>query len=145
MGAEARKRLRDEKARPLWDELRQWLDRVRGHAPPSTLVGKAMTYLDNQWASLVRVLDDGRLEVDNNRCENAMGRKAWLFSDTPAGAEASARLYSLIETAKACGLEPYAYLARVFTDLPKATTLAEIEALLPWNVARPATRLGEAE
>ena len=145
MGAEARKRLRDEKARPVWAELRQWLDRVRGHAPPSTLVGKAMTYLDNQWASLVRVLDDGRLEVDNNLCENAirpfvLGRKAWLFSDTPAGAEASARLYSLIETAKACGLEPYAYLRRVFTDLPKATTLAEIEALLPWAIAQPATQ-----
>ena len=91
------------------------------------------------------MLDDGRLEVDNNRCENALrpfvlGRKAWLFSDTPAGAEASARLYGLIETAKANGCEPYAYLRRVFTDLPKATTLAEIEALLPWNVARPATQ-----
>ena len=67
-----------------------------------------------------------------------LGRKAWLFSDTPAGAEASARLYGLIETAKANGCEPYAYLRRVFTDLPKATTLAEIKALLPWNVARPA-------
>ena len=98
-----------------------------------------MTYLDNQWPLLIRVLDDGRLEVDNNLCENAirpfvLGRKAWLFSDTPAGAEASARLYSLIETAKASGLEPYAYLKRVFTELPKMTTLDEIEALLPWNV-----------
>jgi transposase len=90
------------------------------------------------------VLDDGRLEVDNNLCENAirpfvMGRKAWLFSDTPAGATASARLYSLIETAKANGLEPYAYLKLVFTELLKATTLVQVEALLPWNVARPAT------
>jgi hypothetical protein len=150
MNAEARKKLRDEKARPVWDELRKWLDHVRGHAPPSTKVGEALTYLDNQWSSLVRVLEDGRLEVDNNLCENAirpfvLGRKAWLFSDTPAGAEASARLYGLIETAKASGLEPYAYLARVFADLPKATTLTQIEALLPWNVAQPATRLGEAE
>lgn len=144
MSAEARKKLRDEKARPVWDELRKWLDHVRGHAPPSTKVGEALTYLDNQWSSLVRVLEDGRLEVDNNLCENAIrpfviGRKAWLFSDTPAGAEASARLYGLIETAKASGLEPYAYLARVFADLPKATTLTQIEALLPWNVAQPAT------
>ena len=68
-----------------------------------------------------------------------MGRKAWLFSDTPAGAEASARLYGLIETAKANGLEPYAYLKLVFTELPKAVTLADVEALLPWHVARPAT------
>ena len=99
----------------------------------------------DQWPELVRVLDDGRLEVDNNRCENALrpfvlGRRAWLFSDTPAGAEASARLYGLIETAKANGCEPYAYLRRVFTDMPKATTLAQIEALLPWNIARPATQ-----
>ena len=140
-----RKTLRNEKARPIWDELRKWLDAKRGHAPPQTLVGKAMTFLDNQWPLLIRVLDDGRLEVDNNLCENAirpfvMGRKAWMFSDTPAGAEASARLYSLIETAKASGLEPYAYLRRVFADLPKAKTLAEIEALLPWNITRPATR-----
>jgi len=139
-----RKQLRDDEARPIWDELRRWLDAKRGHAPPQLLTGKAMTYLDNQWPQLIRVLDDGRLEVDNNRCENALrpfvlGRKAWLFSDTPAGAEASARLYGLIETAKANGCEPYAYLRRVFTDLPKATTLAQIEALLPWNIARPAT------
>ena len=145
LGADARKTLRDEKAKPVWDELRCWLDRVRKHAPPSTLIGQALTYLDNQWASLVRVLDDGRLEVDNNLCENAirpfvLGRKAWLFSDTPAGADASARLYGLIETAKACGLEPYAYLRRVFTELPKANTLAQIEALLPWAIARPATQ-----
>ena len=142
---EQRKHLRDERARPVWNELRSWLDAKRGHAPPQMLVGKAMTYLDNQWPLLIRALDDGRLEVDNNRCENALrpfvlGRKAWLFSDTPAGAEASARLYGLIETAKANGCEPYAYLRRVFTDMPKATTLAEVEALLPWNIARPATR-----
>jgi hypothetical protein len=63
-----------------------------------------------------------------------MGRKAWLFSDTQAGADASARLYSLIETAKANNLEPYAYLRHVFTELPKAKTQVDIEALLPWNV-----------
>jgi transposase len=141
---EQRKQLRDSQARPVWDELRRWLDAKRGYAPPQMLVGKAMTYLDNQWPQLIRVLDDGRLEVDNNRCENALrpfvlGRKAWLFSDTPAGAKASARLYGLIETAKANGCEPYAYLRRVFTDLPKATTLAQIEALLAWNAVRPAT------
>ena len=134
--------LRDKEARPVWDELRKWLDLNLGRAPPQSLTGKAITYLASEWPRLVRVLDDGRLEVDNNLCENAirpfvMGRKAWLFSDTPAGAEASARLYGLIETAKANGIEPYTYLKRVFTELPKAVTLAEIEPLLPW--ARPAT------
>lgn len=145
MGADARKRLRDDKARPVWEELRRWLERVRRHAPPSTKTGEALGYLDNQWACLVRCLEDGRIEVDNNLCENAirpfvMGRKAWLFCDTPAGAEASARLYSLIETAKASGLEPYAYLAHVFAELPKATTLADIEALLPWNIPKLPTQ-----
>ncbi|MFM9940485.1 MAG: IS66 family transposase [Hyphomicrobiaceae bacterium] len=140
-----RKKLRDERARPVWDELRKWLDAKRGHAPPQTLVGQAMTFLDNQWPLLIRMLDDGRIEVDNNLCENAirpfvMGRKAWLFSDTPAGAQASARLYSLIETAKASGLEPYAYLKRVFSELPRAITLADVEALMPWNVRQPATQ-----
>jgi len=145
MSAKARQQLRDDKARPVWNEMRQWLDRVRRHAPPSTKTGEALTYLDNQWACLMRYLEDGRLEVDNNFCENAirpfvLGRKAWLFSDTPAGAEASARLYSLIETAKASDHEPYAYLAHVFTKLPQATTLQEIEALLPWYVPKPATQ-----
>ena len=60
-------------------------------------------------------------------------RKAWLFSDTPAGADASARLYSLVETAKANGLEPHAYLAHLFAELPKAQSVEDIEALLPWN------------
>ena len=139
-----RHQLRNERSRPIWDELRAWLDRVRNHAPPSTLVGKALGYLDGQWPKLVRVLDDGRLEVDNNLCENAirpfvLGRKAWLFSDTPAGAQASARLFGLIETAKANGLEPYAYLRRVFAGLPTAVTAEDVEALLPWNVTPPAT------
>ncbi|MEE9589482.1 MAG: transposase, partial [Hyphomicrobiaceae bacterium] len=136
---DARKKLRDEKAKPLWDELRKWLDQSIGQVPPQTLTGKALGYLDKQWPRLIRYLDDGRVEIDNNLAENAirpfvMGRKAWLFSDTPAGADASARLYSLIETAKANGLEPYAYLRHVFGELPRAKTQAEIEALLPWNI-----------
>ena len=95
------------------------------------------------------MLEDGRLEVDNNLCENAirpfaLGRKNWMFSDTPAGAEASARLYSLVETAKANGLEPYAYLRRVFIDLTQATTLEDIEALLPWNIDPTATQSAAA-
>ena len=122
--------------------MRQWLDRSIGQAPPGTLTGKALGYLNTQWPRLIRYLDDGRLEADNNLAENAirpfvMGRKAWLFSDTPAGAEASARLYSLIETAKANAIEPYAYLRQVFTQLPKANTLADIEALLPYKIDLP--------
>jgi transposase len=91
----------------------------------------------------VRVLGDGRVPLDTNLVENAirpfvLGRKNWLFADTARGAEASANLYSLIESAKANALEPTAYLRHVFTHLPAATTLAEIEPLLPHRVDREA-------
>ena len=145
MSAEQRHKLRQEKARPIWDELRAWLDRNLNATPPQSLTGKAINYLAAEWPKLIRYLDDGRLEVSNVLCENAIrpfvvGRKAWLFSDTPAGAHASARLYSLVETAKAAGLDPFDYLKRVFTLLPQATSLADVEDLLPWNVAVQPTR-----
>lgn len=77
--------------------------------------------------------------LDNNRCENAirpfvLGRKGWMFSDTVPGARASANLYSLVETAKANGIEPHAYLSHLFDKLPLATTVTDFEELLPWNV-----------
>ena len=72
LDAGGRKTLRQEKAKPIWDDLRQWLDKARGQAPPQTLTGKALIYLDKQWPRLIRCLDDGRVEVDNNLCENAI-------------------------------------------------------------------------
>jgi hypothetical protein len=86
--------------------------------PPQSLTGKALLYLHSQWHKLIRYLDDGRLSIDNNSTENAIrpfviGRRAWLFSDTPNGAKASASLYSLIESAKASGHEAYFYLRHV--------------------------------
>ena len=83
-------------------------------------------------------LEDGRLSLDNNGAENSIrpfviGRKNWLFSGTPEGAQASAVLYSLIETAKVNKLEPYSYLRYIFEKLPTAATLEDFEALLPWN------------
>jgi len=139
MTAEQRHKLRQEKSKPIWHELRIWLDKNLGAAPPGTYTGKAINYLAADWPRLIRYLDDGRVEISNVLCENAIrpfvvGRKAWLFSDTPAGAHASAKLYSIVETAKACGLEPYAYLRLIFDKLPQAVTLADVEALLPWNV-----------
>ena len=63
----------------------------------------------------------------------ALGRRNWLFADTVSGAKASAHLYSLVQTARANELEPYAYLCRLFAELPAAQTVEQIEALLPWN------------
>lgn len=125
------------------NDLHAWLLGILPKVVPGSPLGRALGYLDRHWAGLIRYCEDGRLEIDNNRCENAIrpfvtGRKNWLFSDTTKGAQSSANLYALIETARANGLEPYAYLRRVFTRLPAATTVADIEALLPWaqNPAR---------
>jgi transposase len=135
-----RHRIRQERSKPILVKLRSWLDVSLGAVPPQSLTGKALGYLDKQWPKLVRYIEDGRLRIDTNLVENAIrpfvvGRKNWLFSDTVRGAEASANLYSLIETAKANGVEPYRYLRHVFTELPKATRLEEIEGLLPHRVA----------
>jgi transposase len=107
--------------------------------PPTSLTGEALAYLESQWPKLERVLDDGRISLDTNAVERCIrpfviGRRNWLFADTPKGATASARLYSLVETAKANGLEPWAYLATIFEKLPSATGAEEIEALLPGRI-----------
>ena len=125
-----------EHATPIFEGMRSWLDAALTQVPPKGAIGKALSYLDEQWDKLTRYLEDGRLEIDNNLCENAIrpfvtGRKNWLFSDSVAGVKSSANIYSLIETAKANGLEPYAYLREVFTKLPLADSVADIEALLP--------------
>ncbi len=132
----ARKAAREQQATPLLTALKAWLDRSKGDVPPTSLIGRAIAYALGQWESLLRYVEDGRLEIDNNLMENAIrpfaiGKKNWLFSDTVHGAEASANLYSLIQTARANNLEPYGYLRHLFTELPKATTAAEIERLLP--------------
>ena len=99
---------------------------------------KAVTYLANNWEKLKRYVEEGYLPIDNNAAERAIrpfviGRKNWLFSDTPKGAKASAQLYSLVETAKANGHEPYAWLRHALERLPMATSVEDYEALLPWN------------
>lgn len=137
LNAEERHAHRQRHARPILDELRAWLDDALPQVPPTSATGKALNYLHNEWDKLVRYLDDGRLEIDNNGAENAIrpfvvGRKNWLFSASVKGVKASANLYALIETAKANGLEPYAYLRRVFTELPQADSVEAIEALLPY-------------
>ena len=131
-----RRAVRQAESVPVLNKLRAWLDDTHAKILPSGKLGKALGYLNNQWEALTRFCDDGRYGIDTNPIENAirpfcLGRKNWLFCDTVAGAHASARLYSLIECAKANGIEPYAYLRHVFTELPRAQSLADVEALLP--------------
>ncbi|WP_198673718.1 IS66 family transposase [Algibacillus agarilyticus] len=120
------------------EKLKKWAAQTTPKVPKDSLTGKALTYLNNQWDKLQVYCTDGRLNISNILAENAVrpfcvGRRAWLFADTPAGAQASAIHYSLIETAKLNGLEPYAYLNAIFKALPYADTVEKIEALLPWK------------
>jgi hypothetical protein len=131
-------RARQGQSLAILEQLRKWLDNNLGKVPKDSLTGNAFTSINNQWDKLVVYCEDGRLKISNVLAENAIrpfviGRKAWLFSDTPKGAQASAVHYSLIETAKANGLEPYAYLVDVLTRLPYADTVEKLEELLPWN------------
>jgi transposase len=139
---EARFQARQQLSLPALAELRAWLTKTLPVVAPNSALGKALSYMHDYWSMLTRYTERGDLPIDNNRCENAIrpfviGRKAWLFSDTPAGANASAVIYSLLQTAKANGQEPYTWLRRVMRDLPAAQTVEEVEALLPWNLHMP--------
>lgn len=112
-----------EQAKPVLDALLAWANDLIPRTAPKSALGKALHYLKEQWTYLVRYLEDGRLELSNNRAERSikpfvMGRKGWLFSNTPAGAQASAVIYSLIETAKENDLDPYRYLLWVLESAP---------------------------
>jgi len=131
--------LRQEKAKPIMEGFKKWLDDHVDQIPPGSLLGKAFNYALNQWERVIKYLDDGILYPDNNWVENAirpfvLGRKNWLFSGHPRGAHASATLYSLVETAKANGLESYQYLNFLFERLPYAQTEEDYRKLLPMYV-----------
>jgi transposase len=124
---------------PYLEELRAWLDERAAQTLPSGATGKALAYTVGQWDKLVRFLDHSWLTPDNNKAENAIrpfvvGRKNWLFHGNDASAQASCRIYSLIETAKLGGLEPWAYLNTVLDRLPEVRLSGDWESLLPWNI-----------
>ena len=127
---------RKDKAEEILSGFKAWMDKQTLLTPPQGLLGKALSYSRSHWHKLVRYVEDGHITPDNNAAENAIrpfvvGRKNWLFAGHPNGAHAGATLFSLIETAKACGLEPYAYLRYLFERLPSAHSPEDYEALLP--------------
>ena len=142
---EARHLARQKRSTAVLAELQVWLQKTQPLVTPKSALGKALAYMGNLWTRLTRYTERGDLPIDNNRCENSIrpfviSRKAWLFSDTPAGAHSSAVIYSLVQTAKANGLEPYAWLRQVLRDLPAAKTVEDVEdveALLSWNLRIP--------
>jgi hypothetical protein len=126
---------------PLLAAFKAWLDELEPKVLPKSLLGEAIGYCRRQWPYLSRYVEDGRAPVDNNVCERDIrpfvtGRKSWLFSDTEAGAKASAMVYSLMLTCRACGVEPHAYLLHVLTELPQRGPDADISDLLPFNYAK---------
>ena len=114
---------RRAKTEPILAEFFSWLEKKQQSVVPSTLLGKAVAYTLHEWDALSRYLDRPEITPDNNAAERAvkpfvLGRKNWLFSGSPRGAEASCAIYSLIETAKHNGLDPFAYLNYVFIKAP---------------------------
>ena len=125
-------------------DFHAWLEALAPQVLPESRLGKAVYYTLGQWPKLSVFLTHGEVPMHNNRCENAIrpfvvGRKGWLFSDTVNGAVASANLYSLVETAKANGVEPHAYLTFLFERLPQLKSVEDFEAVLPWNVKAAAS------
>ncbi|MDR2972306.1 MAG: IS66 family transposase [Bacteroidales bacterium] len=126
--------------RPL-KEFKEWLLRTKDDVPPSLLLGKAVGYTLSQWDKLVRYLERPYLTPDNNTCENAvrpfvLGRKNWLFCQSPDGADSSCGMYSLIQTAKKNGLNPQLYLTTLFDRAPYASSKDDWLELLPWNISK---------
>ena len=132
--------LRQQHSLPVLAAFKSWLDEHAARVLPKSLLGAAITYARNQWIYLRRYADDGNAPIDNNLIERDIrpfttGRKNWLFSATVAGAQASAVIYSLMLTCRACGVEPYTYLQHVLTQLPQRAAHEDIRDLLPFNYA----------
>lgn len=141
---EERYQIRLERSKPVLDAFSAWLREQTPKTLPKSALGKAIKYCRNQWDKLVVFLEDGRLEIDNNRSERSIkpfviGRKAWIFANTPRGAKASAVTYSIVETAKENGLNPFTYLTYLFESLPNIDKedVNAIDQLLPWSESLP--------
>jgi len=135
LSSEERLRIRQERSRPLWDELHLWLQLQRGRVPDGSAIAKAIDYSLNRWTGLGQFLLDGEVPLDNNHCENrirpvVLGKKNWLFIGSQLAGERAAVVMSLLQSAKLNGHEPWAYLKDVLTRMPTQLN-SRIEELLP--------------
>lgn len=141
LGAEEKVKVRQEKAKPIVERFFRWCEEKRDQVLSESNISKAIEYALNQQKGLSEYLNDGLLPMTNSLNERTIrpfttGRKNWLFSASPKGAEASAAAYSIIETAKANGLDPYKYLTFVFSYLPSQDLKKDpemIDKFLPWE------------
>jgi transposase len=132
-----RRQLREQRAKPIAESLRQWLTRQRGQVPDGSATRKAINYSLGRWAALTRYLEDGDLPIDNNHIENkirpvALGRNNWLFAGSLRAGQRAAAVMSLIQSAKLNGHDPYRYLKDVLERLPTQPA-SRIEDLLPYR------------
>jgi transposase len=141
---EERHAWRQKKSKPILDAFLAWLQEKATIVLPKSATGDAISYCLNKWQALQSYLQDGRLEIDNNRAERSIkpfviGRKNWLFAQSTRGATASATVYSIIETAKENKLNPFAYLTYLLEQLPQRDLQhpAAFDDLLPWSPALP--------
>lgn len=139
LSAETRFITRLTKSIPIVSEFELWIKEQSQKVNPESLAGKALKYAKNEWEYLMNCFNDGEYKIDNNYIEShirpfTIGRKNWMFSVKPEGATASANIYSLVETAKANGLDPFDYLLMVFTKLPLAETEQDFLDLLPVKI-----------
>ena len=141
---EERYEIRLKRSKLVLDAFSAWLKVQTPKVLPKSALGKAIKYCRNQWHKLIVFLEDGRLEIDNNRSERSIkpfviGRKNFLFSNTPKGAKSSAIIYSIVETSKENKLIPFEYLKYLFEQLPNIDTSNKdaIDQLLPWSPTIP--------
>lgn len=139
LNPQERYQLRQEKSKPILEEFNTWLDKIAPTVLPQSALGNAVKYCIKYRQGLMRFLDDGRLEIDNNLTEQAIkplviARKNFLFCDSIAGANALCLHFSLIQTAKLHGWDPYHYYRILLNALPHCKTVEQYEQLLPWNI-----------
>jgi transposase len=130
---DGRRQLREQRAKPIAEALRQWLTRQRNQVPDGSATRKAIDYSLGRWAALTRYIEDGDLPIDNNHIENrirpvALGRNNWLFAGSLRAGQRAAAVMSLVQSAKLNGHDPYRYLKDVMERLPTqpASRLAEL-------------------
>lgn len=126
-------------AKPLLQELHDYLTINQPTIPPKSLLGQAVSYTLNQWPKILNYLNDPRLDISNNLSERAIkpfviGRKGWMFANSVAGAHAAATIFSLVETCKYHKIEPYNYFRYILNILPQCQTIDDYEKLLPYKI-----------
>lgn len=126
-------------AKPILAQFKQWLLTQQKTVLPKSPLGKALYYSIKHWDSLTQYINDGRLEIDNNRSERAIkpfviGRKNWLFNTSTKGADASSILFSLVQTCKEHNVDVFAYFKFALESVTKCNNEQEIQLLLPYNV-----------